>query len=90
MIAPEITVEPRGLGDLERLAREIGFIHHAVALDDHAIHRADVMRIDHERVAHGNLRQRHIQRFPIRRFRWAIEGIRLASAASTEEALRNA
>ena len=55
-----------GLGDLERLARQIGFIHHAVSLDHHAVHRADVMRINHERVAHGNLMQRHIHdfRFP--------------------------
>ena len=52
-----------GLGDLERLAREIGFIHHAVALDHHAVRRTDLMRINHERVAHRNLRQRHIQHF---------------------------
>ena len=52
-----------GLGDLERLARQVGFIHHAMALDHHAVHRADVMRINHERVAHGNLLQRHIHDF---------------------------
>ena len=50
-----------GLGDLERLAREIGFIHHPVALDDHAIRRTNLMRINHEGVTHRDLRQRHIQ-----------------------------
>ena len=36
-----------------------------MALDHHAVHRADVMRINHERVAHGNLLQRHIHDFRI-------------------------
>ena len=78
-----------GLGDLERLAREIGFIHHAVALDDDAIHGTDLVRIDHEGIADCNVLQRHVQDFR-RRFRWAIDGIRLASAASTEDAFRKA
>ena len=39
----------------ERLAREIGFVHRPVALDHHAIRRANLMRINHERVVHGNL-----------------------------------
>ena len=52
-----------GLGDLERLAREIGLIHHPVALDDHAIRRTNLMRINHEGVTHRDLRQRHIQQF---------------------------
>ena len=49
-----------GLGDLERLAREIGFIHHPVAFNDHAIRWTNLMRINHEAISHRNLRQRHI------------------------------
>ena len=29
-------------------------------LDHHAIHRAEVVGVDHERVPHGNLRQRNV------------------------------
>ena len=47
-----------GLGDLERLARQVGFVHHAMAVDHHAVHRADIVRIDHERVADGHVLQR--------------------------------
>ena len=34
-----------------------------MALDDHAVHRADVVRKHDQRVAHGNLVQRHIENF---------------------------
>jgi hypothetical protein len=78
-----------GLVDLEGLAREIGFIHQPVAVDDHAIRRTNLMRINHEGLTHRDLRQRHIQQVR-RAFPVAIEGMRLANAASTEEALRNA
>jgi hypothetical protein len=47
------------------------------------------MGINYERVAHGNVMPPHIHDFRFA-FPWAIEGIRFASAASTEEALRNA
>ena len=48
------------LGNLERLAREVGFVHHAVALGHDAVRRADLVRINHKRVAHGDVRQRHL------------------------------
>ena len=79
-----------GLGDLERLAREIGLVHDPVAVDHHAIHRGR-SRADRSRACRPprSLPAAH-PAMSRSRFRWAIEGIRLASAASTEEALRNA
>ena len=49
-----------GLGDLERLARQVGFVHHAMAVDHHAVHRADIVRVDHEGVADGHVLQPHV------------------------------
>jgi len=89
LIAPESTVEPEVLGDLERLAGQVGFIHHAVSLDYHAVHRTDVMRINHEQssTATSGSATSHDFSFP---FTVGDRRHPLASAASTEEALRNA
>ena len=51
------------LCDFEWLAREIRFVHHRVALNHHAVGRTNLMRINHEDIAHGNLRQRHLLHF---------------------------
>ena len=88
LIAPEHGRATR-LGDLERLARQVGFVHHAVAVDHDAVHRADIVRVDHEGVSDGHVLQ-PTSTISALCFRWATDGIRLASAASTEEALRNA
>jgi hypothetical protein len=60
LIAPEITDEPLVLVILNGSPGEIGFIHHPVALDHYAICRTNLMRINHQGIAHRNLRQRHI------------------------------
>ncbi len=50
----------------ERLAGEIRLVHDAVAVDDDAIDRADLMRVHDQLVADANLVQRHLDDLVIR------------------------
>lgn len=49
-----------GLGDFERFARQIGFVHQAVTLNDRSIDGRNFMWIDDDCVAHRDVSQRHV------------------------------
>ena len=48
------------LGDLKRFASEERFVHDAIAFDDRAVDRTDVVRINDKSVAHRDVIQRDI------------------------------
>ena len=89
LTAPESTGRSGRLGDPVRLAGEVGFVHHPVAVDHGPVDRADLVGEDHQRVADGHGRQSDTS---VSR-RLSCDGppraCDAASARSTDEALRD-
>jgi hypothetical protein len=48
--APDITLDPRRLRNLEGFAREKRLVHDVMVLDHRSIHRTDVVWINHESI----------------------------------------